>query len=514
MIRLIHRPGFALFNWTVLNNENKYTVFHDNITLATYSLYVSILKEIIMPTEKIYNIFISHRLEDSNIASAVSGVLRLLGNNKLEPFVCAYTPGGRDWRDWIEKKIIDSDIMLFLYTVKNSDWSWCLYEIGLFKRPGVPDTPPIICIRNPSIKDLPSPIEKYQAYDATEDGIKKFLEDLLFNGKLTNKDRINEKVFADENYDLAIKDFLKAFKPSIIEKKFYAKRALFDLSEKEDNDILISGDAYTMGEILDTSDLHTDWKNLYDNFKEEGQSDWLVQIKESIENIKNDKRPTYVMKPFGTKENKKFIPVLTRVEKMPSEDNLTTIPLRIYVIFIPCSEVEEKCGLADISKATDPKYMLETWQTILPTSVIRVKWKKKSLPIKYLAEDIEGSPVVYVVNPSFAQLYNFNHQNMPDPDGDSPLTANNLIKRVEEFIVDSETYIPKIMEDQGKISHQIIFEGSDAHATVPLKFNDKHPFYPDSIYLPCLVSKSTVGDTDGPHVTYLAVVYVKVDLAV
>ncbi|MGD2098666.1 MAG: TIR domain-containing protein [Desulfobacterales bacterium] len=462
-----------------------------------------------MPTEKRYNIFISHRLEDSNIASAVSGTLNQFGNKKLTPFVCAYTPGGRDWRDWIEKKIIDSDIMLFLYTVKNSDWSWCFYEIGLFKRLSIPDPPPIICIRNPPISDLPSPIEKYQAYDASESGIKKFLDDLIFNGKLTNGDRINEKIHADDNYDIAIQDLIKAFKPSTIEKKYYARRVLIDLGEKEDDEISIASDSYTMEEILDSPDLSTNWQKLYDNFKAIGQSDWLDQIKESIENIKEEKSPVYVMKQFRTKKNRKIIPVLTRVEKMPSEDNQTTIPLRIYVIFLPCEEIEEKCSLIDISQATDPKYLLELWQTILPTSVIRIKWKRKSSSIRYATEDLEGPPVVYAINPYFADLFNFNYQELPDPDGDNPLTSEILLERIEKFIVDSETYIPKIKKDQTEISNQIIFEGSNANATVPLKFNDKHPSYPNSSHLPCLVSKFTIGDINGPHETFLAIIYVR-----
>jgi len=470
-----------------------------------------------MGTSK-YKIFISHRLEDRNLALAVSGALRLLGDKKLEPFVCTDIPGGREWRDWIDEKIGESDIMLFLYTEENFDWMWCFYEIGLFIRPSDPKPRPIICIRNSSIKSLPSPLEKYQAYGATEADMKKFLEELLYKGEFTNKDRINETLFADNNYVLAIQDFLKAFKPSKIERKFFARRALFDLtdldrneSDKKDYGVLITSDSYTMEEILLSPGKFIYWQNLYDKFKAQGQSTWLDQIKDSIENIKKENTPTFVMKPFKAQENKKFIPVLTRVEQMPSEDKKTTIPLKIYVIFIPCSDIEKSCDLIDVSEASDPKHLLEIWKTILPTSVIRVKWKRKSSPIRYSNEDIIGDPVVYAINPSFADLYNFNYQEFPDPDGNSPLTAGNLLNRVEEFIVDSETYIPKIMEDQAKIANKIIFAGSNAFAKVPLKFNDKHPFYPSSSYLPCLVSKNTAGDINGPHVTYLAVIYVKGD---
>jgi hypothetical protein len=269
-----------------------------------------------------------------------------------------------------------------------------------------------------------------------------------------------------------------------------------------------------MQEILLSHGKSTHWQNLYDKFKAEGQSVWLDQIKESIENIKKGSNPNYVMKPFKTSENKKFVPVLTRVEQIPSEDGKTTIPLRVYVIFIPCHAVEESCDLVELSRVSDPKYLLETWKTILPTSVIRVKWKKKSSPIRYSIEDMVGPPVAYAINPSFADLYNFNYQELPDPDGNKPLTADALLGLVKEFIVDSETHIPQIVKDQAEISQRIIFEGSNAFAKVPLRFNDKHPAYPNSSYLPCLVSKSTVGDTDGPHETYLGIIYVRGEWAV
>ena len=461
-------------------------------------------------------IFISHRSEDRSIALAISGALRLLGNDKLEPFVCEDLPGGRDWRDWIHKKIGASNIMLFLYTQETADWMWCFYEIGLFRSLSDPNQRPIICVHNPSITSLPSPLENYQAYKATQDDIKKFLTDLLFEGVFTNEERINPELFSSNVYMLAIKDFLKSFSLTIIEKKYYARRASFDLNDLHRNDshkkhgtVSIKGDSFTMEEILLSPGKSTHWQNLYDKFTAEGQSAWLDQVKESIEKIKEGKIPTYVMKPFKARENKKFIPILTRVEQIPSEDAKTTIPLKIYVIFIPCSEIEESCELVDSSLASDPNYLLKIWKTILPTSVIRVKWKGKSSPIRYSKEDIMCPPVVYAINPVFADLYNFNYLEFPDPDGDNPLTSEDLFKLVNEFIVNNETYIPKIIQDQAVISQKIIFEGSNAFAKVPLKFNDKHPLYPNQSYLPCLVSKSTVGDINGPHVTYLGVIYVR-----
>lgn len=470
-----------------------------------------------------FRIFISHRSEDRALATTVSSVLKMLGEGRVETFVCSSIPGGVEWRDWIDEKIGDSDIMLFLYTEESFDWQWCFYEIGLFRQPKSPNSQPIICIHNHSISssNLPSPLEKYQAYLATKDGLKKFLSDLLYEGEFTKPERINERLFSDDRFETGVEDLCKAFKPSKIETDFYARRASFELQPLKpgergeiDCEIKITSDFFTMKEILLSAENHTYWRNLYEKFKTEGQFAWLDQIKETFESIRKKRIPTYVMTPFKTYENRKFIPVLSRVEKIPSEDGMTDIPLKLYVIFIPCSDLEEKCGFVDSGRASDPKFLLEIWKTVLPTSVIRVKWKKKSTPIRYLKEDLLDAPIVYAINPSFADLYNFHYQDFPDPDGERPLTSEDLLKLVEEFITGGKTYVDKIIDDQSRISQDIIFKGSNAYAKVPLTLNDRHPSYPNSSFLPCLVSKNTAGDISGPHITYLGVIYVRGDWAV
>jgi hypothetical protein len=476
-----------------------------------------------------FKIFISHRSdEDHELANIVCNALGLLGDKRIETFVCSSASGCIEWRDWIHEKIGNSDIMLFLYTAKSFDWQWCFYEIGLFMQPNDPHPKPIICLHNQSISssDLPSPLEKYKAYSATKDNLEKFLTDLLYDGEYTKGEQINKRLFSGDKFKNEIEKLYKAFKRSEIEVDYYTKRALFDIQSFDPGErdeihyeinydiIKIKSDPSTMKEILLSAENFTKWHTLYEKFKIEGQLDWLDEIKETLDAIRNKKIPTYVMTPFKTHENRKFIPVLTRVEKIPSEDGKTNIPLKLYVIFIPCSDLERKCDFVDSVRATDPKFLLEMWKTVLPTSVIRVKWKKKSTPIRYLIEDMVDSPIVYGINPSFADLYNFNYQEFPDPDGNTPLTSEDLLKLVEEFIIGGNTYVKKIVDDQSRISQDIIFKGSNAYAKVPLKFNDRHPYYPNSSFLPCLVSKNTTGNTNGPHITYLSVIYVRCDWVV
>jgi hypothetical protein len=473
-----------------------------------------------MPSE--YSIFISHRQEDRSLASIVSGALQLLSNGKLETFVCKDIPGGREWRDWIYKKIQMADIMLFLYTDVTHDWVWCFYEIGLFLDPKDTNARPIICFKDPSIEELPSPLESIQAYNGTDEGIADFLKELLYLGEFTKGKQINPNYMGNRKvYDRALQDFLNAYKSTKIRSQYFVRRAVFNIEhidpkkgEKRFDDITIgSEDSYTMEKILLSSGKSTQWQKLYDKFKSTHQETWLDEIKETIKNIESNNALTYVMKPFWSRDNKRFLPFLTRVEKKPSEgDNFPDIiPIRIYVIFIPCSDIEKKGNLIDIAKAADPKYLFGVWQTILPTSVIRVKWKKKSDSMAYSNEDMDGEPVAYAINPTFANFYDFNYNDLPDPDGDKPATTGYLLKRVTNYVVDGKNHISKIEKDQAEVAQKIIFEGKDASAKVPFIFNENHPFFPNSSFLPCLMSKSTVGGINGPHITYLGIIYVRVE---
>ena len=272
-----------------------------------------------------HKIFISHRPEDRNIAFAVRDALRLLSNGKLELFVCADIPGGREWRDSIDEKIGESDIMLFLYTGEGFDYSWCLYEIGLFSRPNDPNPRPIICIKSPFIESLPYTLDKYKVYEAAENGILRFLKDLLYKGKFTNKDRLNEEFFTLNNFDLVIQNLMNAF-GSVTHREIilgvggrqlniYLIGSDEDRTEIEIDDAFIAGDTITM-DILGVYDHRVQFKKLYETFKNKNNAKWLEQLKSSIMELRNGNQPSSYLPPFSTRDGRKFQPILSQFERI------------------------------------------------------------------------------------------------------------------------------------------------------------------------------------------------------
>ena len=106
-------------------------------------------------------IFVSHRMEDREIAMAIKiGLEDIVGKEKIFVHVCTKNQGVQDWKKDIERAIGKSKIMVFLYTVEQEEaWRWCMYEIGLFKGLQLTDeNRKLICIKNTYLKDLPSPI--------------------------------------------------------------------------------------------------------------------------------------------------------------------------------------------------------------------------------------------------------------------------------------------------------------------------------------------------------------------
>lgn len=463
-------------------------------------------------TKKI-EVFISHRKKDQAIALYLKQTLSFWSQGKIEVHVCEEILVGEEWRNWIDKRISRSNILIFLYTSETADWSWCLYEIGLFRNPKMPTDGRLMCIKNPDIEELPTPIEQFQAYNSTQDDIKQLFSDLLLEGHFTNGvkfiDKIPEAML--EPFDIAVRSLASMFELSRIERKFYAKRISIKFGETNKQqgaicleDAYVSGDAGIM-KILQSSDTKIYWKDFYANLNKDGEKPWLDELNKSLEKILASGSPKEVMTPFNTSEGW-FIPVLSRVEKVRSaEPGHPAIPKRLCVIFIPMETSSFICEPFS-GDMPHPKDILDVWSTYIPCSVVRLRWKKKSDELEYKIEDLEQEPVVYGINPAFARLYNFNFNDFPHPDGKKPLTSARIMERLSKYM--DPLHLEKLKADQAEVGRKIIFEGIETDAAVPLQFNENHPYYPNSAFLPCLVCKNVDGEESGPHEVYLLVTYI------
>jgi len=95
--------------------------------------------------------------------------------------------------------------------------------------------------------------------------------------------------------------------------------------------------------------------------------------------------------------------------------------------------------------------------------------------------------------------------------GDSPLTLDRLLKRMAEYS-DGDDW-NAFLQDQNRLTDNVVKKGNFARATVPLKINNSHPDdgFKGKSYLPCMAAVVVDGDQAGPHKMYLLVAYIKFD---
>lgn len=457
-------------------------------------------------------VFISHKEEDRQIALSLKTALEHLSQFKMEIFVCEEIPGGADWRKEIEENIANSKIMIFLYTEDKADWSWCLYELGLFRGKKKSLGCRTLCIKRDKI-DLPSPLQDLQAYDANESGIKKLIDYLVFDKSLFGE-ILNDELYKEmqKTYDYYVKKIFSCFVPPMSTENCSLRMGI-TLSEAKGNDIKVfalnDGDVLGKDATMTFLDLPPEgckWSKLYDVFKKRGQYVWLDQLATTIDQIKSGTKPNFVMQPFISQKGDNIVPVISSIEKFRGKgDNEqdTFVPKRIYIIFVP---VPKDSGSA--STLQNMEEIFKKWNTYPPSSVVKIMWKKRSGGgLKYdQANDVKEEPFVCKINSTFADLFDFKYESFRDMGN---LTCERLVARLIESKYVEPEHLKKLVDDQNQITKEIVFENKDRIASIPLQFKDNHPFYPNESYLPYLVCKHVEGDIKGEHATYLLICYIK-----
>ena len=101
----------------------------------------------------------------------------------------------------------------------------------------------------------------------------------------------------------------------------------------------------------------------------------------------------------------------------------------------------------------------------------------------------------------------------------SDITFERLMLRIQPFVAELMTSCGLSSPEQAQLMKWIVLGNGHAVADVPLRFReatdggDDH-LHPNKdirgkIYLPCLTAKTTVGDPEHPHSTYLIISFVE-----
>ena len=83
-----------------------------------------------------FRISISHKHEDHDAADKIASALRLL-DDQIKTFVSGSNlVAGSDWNAEIRSQLMESHLLLLVFTQPSNNGDWCLYEAGLFTSPG------------------------------------------------------------------------------------------------------------------------------------------------------------------------------------------------------------------------------------------------------------------------------------------------------------------------------------------------------------------------------------------
>jgi len=130
-------------------------------------------------------IFVSHKASNSKITSDMLDILKS-GMTGVEFFLSEKIEPGDNWRSDIVKAIKAADCLLLPHLDPDQDWSWCMFEAGLFSAYKPKDEERRLYCIHYEDSPPPGPLKEIQTIAATLDGMKTFLDAFYLATKQTN----------------------------------------------------------------------------------------------------------------------------------------------------------------------------------------------------------------------------------------------------------------------------------------------------------------------------------------
>jgi hypothetical protein len=285
-----------------------------------------------------FKIFISHKTErDGDLAKHLRDKLLNLSIKQFDIFISEGIPGATDWQDWVEESVKNCNMLLFLHTTEHDDNRWLLYEAGLYRGSREEDVH-LVCLKNPNLDNPPPQLARLQAYEASEEGIKEFLMDLLYRGTFTDGYKVNPELKDRDEQEFldAVESIVEFFLEQQISVDYFRNRLNIgpidqQLSEEEEEELILSEVSVDANDVtkqlLGLSEGPLLWKDIYEQCIDNGGV-WLDELRDALDRIRNKLPFDQVLTPFDTQNGRTCFPVISRVER------LQHIPTSVTVIFV------------------------------------------------------------------------------------------------------------------------------------------------------------------------------------
>src|SRR5215472_9588017 len=240
-----------------------------------------------MVPNKVLNIFISHRHGDNQAAVAVRDILERYGGNQIKVFVSSDIPAGADWFECIRQQLIDSNLLLLLFTDKKLTWDWCLYEAGMFTRLEGDFYRRVICLYSPDLA-LPEPLKHLQAVPGNTNQIIKFLGNLYSTNTYTQVDAPINSHLTDEELGRAASEIASYMVKKPRDVRQFSKHISLRILKPQDitptsipAGAAVEADGASL-EIFDKLQGMWTWKDLENEALKNPDRRWLKELTNSI----------------------------------------------------------------------------------------------------------------------------------------------------------------------------------------------------------------------------------------
>ena len=122
-----------------------------------------------------FRIFISHKHDDHDAAERLAEVLGSV-DEQIKCFVSgSHLIAGTDWNAAIRTQLMESHLLVLVFTEPSKNWDWCLYEAGLFMSLGNEHS--VVCLNRPD-GESPRPLKALQGVQVTVPMVQQFLRQL------------------------------------------------------------------------------------------------------------------------------------------------------------------------------------------------------------------------------------------------------------------------------------------------------------------------------------------------
>jgi len=315
-----------------------------------------------------FRIFISHKHDDHDAAAQLSNVL---GNvdEQIKCFVSgSHLIAGTDWNAEIRTQLLDSHLLVLLFTEPSKNWDWCLYEAGLFTSLG--DEHSVVCLFPPT-GESPRPLKSLQGVQVTVPLVQQFLRQLC-----TETWRVTRKWRLGALKHNVVDEHLKAFATEIVNlfprpradavplphlTHFPCHRVVLDLRDQPDafkaipeGAGVIEGEGatstFTMSLFNLTRGLHQrTWKDLVEATNDpNGQ--WLTDLNRRYEAAIHERlfapaliTPMPLIDAYTGQRRRSYRPILYEIQRAPSSEpgvggSESLKPLQLTLVLDPVAD--------------------------------------------------------------------------------------------------------------------------------------------------------------------------------